>query len=60
VLGLSAIAGVEAGVRVADAMPEDVLRRLFALLMIVVAVQLVWRASGRGDEAPEARPEPTV
>jgi uncharacterized protein len=44
VLGLAAIAGVEAGVRVADALPEDVLRRLFALLMIAVAAQLVLRA----------------
>jgi uncharacterized membrane protein YfcA len=44
VLGLSAIAGVEAGVRVAGALSEDLLRRLFALLMIAVAAQLAWRA----------------
>jgi uncharacterized protein len=62
VLGLSAIAGVEAGVRVADALPEDVLRRLFAALMIAVAAQLVWRAaaSARGDATPEERSRPTV
>jgi uncharacterized membrane protein YfcA len=60
VLGLSAIAGVEAGVRVADALPEDVLRRLFAALMIAVAAQFVWRASGRGDAEPAGRPPPTV
>ena len=50
VLGLAAIPAVEAGVRVADALPEEVLRRLFAVLMIAVAAQLVWRASGRGGE----------
>jgi uncharacterized protein len=50
VLGLSAVAGVEAGVRVADALPEDVLRRLFAVLMIAVAAQLVWRASAAGGK----------
>jgi uncharacterized protein len=58
VLGLSAIVGVEAGVRVAAALPEDVLRRLFAALMIAVAVQLFWRASGRGDRVPAASPDP--
>ena len=60
VLGLSAIAGVEAGVRVADALPEDVLRRLFALLVIAVAGQLVWRASARGDAEPVEGSRPTV
>jgi uncharacterized protein len=61
VLGLSAIAGVEAGVRAADALPDDVLRRLFAALMIAVAAQLVWRArtSERGGAEPEERPQPT-
>jgi uncharacterized protein len=62
VLGLSAIAGIEAGVRVAEALPEDVLRRLFAALMIAVAAQLVWRAtaSARGDAEQEERSRPTV
>jgi hypothetical protein len=43
-IGVTAIAGVEAGVRVAEAMPEDTLRRLFGLLVILVAAQLCWRA----------------
>jgi uncharacterized protein len=62
VLGLSAIAGVEAGVRVADALAEDVLRRLFAALMIAVAAQLIWRvtASARGEGEPEERSRPTA
>jgi uncharacterized membrane protein YfcA len=60
VLGASAIAGVEAGVRVADALPEGVLRRLFALLILIVAAQLAWRASGRGAAPPAETPEPTA
>ncbi len=44
VLGVAAIAGVEAGVQIAEALPEDVLRRLFGVLMLVVAAQLAWRA----------------
>ena len=45
VLGVAAVAGVEGGVRVASALPEDVLRRLFALLMIAVAAQLAVRVT---------------
>jgi uncharacterized protein len=61
VLGLAAIAGVEAGVRVADALSDDVLRRLFAALMIAVAVQLVWRAaSGRAPAEPAGSQPPSA
>jgi uncharacterized protein len=44
VLGVTSIAGVVGGVAVAEALPEDFLRRLFALLMLAVAAQLAWRA----------------
>ena len=44
VLGLAAVAGVEAGVQIAEALPEHVLRRLFGVLMLAVAAQLAWRA----------------
>jgi uncharacterized protein len=44
VLGAVAVVGVEFGVRVADALSEDVLRRLFALLLFCVAAQLAFRA----------------
>ena len=44
VLALAAVAGVQVGVVVAQALPEDVLRRLFGVLMIVTAAQLAWRA----------------
>ena len=44
VIGLAAIAGVEGGVLVAETLPEGVLRRLFGALVLVVAVQVAWRA----------------
>jgi uncharacterized membrane protein YfcA len=45
-IGLVAVVGVQAGVLVAVALPEDALRRLFGLLMIGAAAQLAWRARG--------------
>lgn len=45
-IGLVAVVGVQAGALVAVALPEDVLRRLFGLLMLGAAVQLAWRARG--------------
>jgi len=42
VIGLAAIAGVEAGVQVATTLSEQWLKRLFALLLFVVAANLVW------------------
>ena len=47
ILGLSAVAGVEGGVQIAEHLPEDVLRRLFAVLMLVVAAQVAWRAKAK-------------
>jgi uncharacterized membrane protein YfcA len=44
VIGLAAVAGVEAGVIVAEHLPEHALRRLFGALVLVVAVQVGWRA----------------
>jgi uncharacterized protein len=44
VIGLTAVAGVELGVLTANALPELTLRRLFAVLVLVVAAQLAWRA----------------
>jgi uncharacterized protein len=43
VVALGAIVGVEAGVQIAEALPEHVLRRLFGVLMLAVAAQLAWR-----------------
>jgi uncharacterized membrane protein YfcA len=44
ILGIAAVGGVEAGVQIAEALPEHALRRLFAVLMLVVAGQVAWRA----------------
>lgn len=49
VVGLASVAGVEVGARVATAVPEPTLRRLFALLLFAVAAQLVWRARRDGE-----------
>lgn len=46
-IGLAAIGGVEGGVALAEALPEHALRKLFGALMIVVAVQVAWRARRR-------------
>lgn len=43
ILGIAAVGGVEAGVQIAEALPGSVLRRLFAVLMLVVAAQVVIR-----------------
>ena len=42
-LGLASIVGVEAGVRIAIALPEHALRRLFGVLLLLVATQLAYR-----------------
>ena len=47
VIGLVAIAGVEAGVLVAESLPEHALRRLFGALMILIAAQVAWRVRRR-------------
>ena len=47
VMGCAAIAGVEAGVHLAESLPEHVLRRLFGVLLLGVAAQLAWRARRR-------------
>ena len=44
VIGVVAVAGVELGVLTAKSLSEETLQRLFALLLIVVAAQLAWRA----------------
>jgi uncharacterized protein len=47
VLGVASIAGAVGGVQAATALPEDVLRRLFAVLLLAVAAQLAWRCRRR-------------
>lgn len=44
VVGFTSIAGVAGGGFLAESLPEHALRRLFAILLLVVAAQLAWRA----------------
>ena len=51
VVGLASLVGVAGGIAVAASLPEDVLRKLFAVLLLVVAGQLAWSARRpRGEE----------
>ena len=44
VLGLGSVAGVAGGVALAESLSDDTLRRLFGVLVLVVAAQVAWRA----------------
>jgi uncharacterized membrane protein YfcA len=46
-IGAVSVIGVEIGVRIAHELPEQTLRRLFGVLLIIVAAQLVWQAFRR-------------
>lgn len=47
VVGVASIGGVVGGVLVAEALPEVALRRLFAVLLLLVAAQITVRALKR-------------
>jgi hypothetical protein len=47
VLGLAAAAAAQGGVALAEALSDATLRRLFAALLVLVAVQVAWRARRR-------------
>jgi uncharacterized protein len=47
VIGIGSIGGAEGGVQIARALPEDVLRRLFGVLMLTIAANLAWRVLKR-------------
>ena len=47
IVGLVSVVGVQAGALVAFSLPELWLRRLFAVLILAVAAQLVWRTRRR-------------
>jgi uncharacterized protein len=47
VLGVAAAAAAQGGVALAQALSEGTLRRLFAGLLVLVAVQIAWRARTR-------------
>lgn len=51
IIGLAAIGGVELGVLTAKSISEETLQRLFGVLLLVVAAQLVLRARGISSSA---------
>ena len=50
VIGLASIGAAVGGAQVAESVPEVTLRKLFAGLLIVTAVQIAWRASRRSAQ----------
>jgi uncharacterized protein len=44
IIGVASIGAAVGGVQLAESLPEHVLRKLFALLMIATAAQIAWRA----------------
>jgi len=51
-LGLASVAGVLAGAAIAIVLAEDVLRKLFAVLLLVVAARLAWRGGRSYADSP--------
>ena len=47
IVGIAAIGGVEAGVQIAEQLPQHALQRLFGVLVLLVAGQVAWRALRR-------------
>ena len=54
IVGLASVFGVEIGARIATALPEDTLRRLFAVLLFAVAAQLAWRTVRARPRYPDS------
>ena len=44
ILGVSSVAAAVGGAQLAVSIPESTLRKLFAVLMLLVAAQIAWRA----------------
>ena len=55
VIGVASIVGVEVGVRIATSVPEHVLRRLFGVLLIAVAVHLALSARASRESYPRPK-----
>jgi uncharacterized membrane protein YfcA len=46
-IGVAAAVAAQGGAFLAEALPERLLRRMFAVLLVIVAVQIAWRAVRR-------------
>jgi uncharacterized membrane protein YfcA len=55
IIGAASVGGVEIGVQIATSLPEHVLRRLFGVLLVVVAARIAWGAVGTRASYPEPR-----
>jgi hypothetical protein len=53
IIGAASILGVQGGVQLAESLPEGLLRRLFGILLALIAVQIVWRIRGRSGTIPK-------
>jgi uncharacterized membrane protein YfcA len=53
IVGLASVVGVEVGARLATSLPEDSLQRLFGVLLLAVAAQLVWRTRRSRPRYPD-------
>jgi uncharacterized membrane protein YfcA len=49
VIGIAAAAAAQGGAALAESISGSTLRKLFAALLVVVAVQIAWRAARRAD-----------
>jgi uncharacterized protein len=54
IIGGVSIAGVEIGARIATSLSEDLLRRLFAVLLFGAAAQLTWRTFQKTHRYPDS------
>ena len=54
IVGVSSVVGVEIGARLVTTLPETTLRRLFAVLLFAVAVQLAVRTRRRAARYPDS------
>ncbi|HKU58250.1 MAG TPA: sulfite exporter TauE/SafE family protein [Gaiellaceae bacterium] len=52
IIGAASIAGVEGGVQLAESLPDALLRRLFGILLVLIAVQIMWRIHRRSGTIP--------
>jgi uncharacterized protein len=49
VIGLASVGATVGGAQVAESLPEHVLRKLFAVLLILTAAQIAWRARAKSQ-----------
>jgi len=47
VIGAASVGATVGGAQVAESLPEHLLRKLFAVLLILTALQIAWRARGK-------------